>query len=306
MGDVAAAEEYARDSCAAADLWDLTPPDPAAFLCEALVERGRAEEAERVLETSGYDPELPGRQGYNPLLFSRAQLHLALGRPEAAADDLRELGRRLERQTILNPAAFGWRSLLARALAGSDPEEAEELATAELQAARAFGAPRAIAIALQALAVVARGDAQIELLREAVDVLEGSPARLERARATVDLGAALRRQGHNREAREVLRDGLDQARRCGADALSERASEELRTAGARPRRDALRGRDALTASEARVARMAADGMTNREIAEALFVVLRTVETHLTSVYRKLEIGSRAELGPALAAYEPPD
>ncbi len=226
--------------------------------------------------------------------------------PRPAADDLRELGRRLERQTILNPAAFGWRSLLARALAGSDPEEAEELATAELQAARAFGAPRAIAIALQALAVVARGDAQIELLREAVDVLDGSPARLERARATVGLGAALRRQGHNREAREVLRDGLDQARRCGADALSERASEELRTAGARPRRDALRGRDALTASEARVARMAADGMTNREIAEALFVVLRTVETHLTSVYRKLEIGSRAELGPALAAYEPPD
>ena len=244
MGDVAAAEEHARDSCAAADLWDLTPPDPAAFLCEALVERGRAEEAERVLETSGYDPELPGRQGYNPLLFSRAQLHLALGRPEAAADDLRELGRRLERQTILNPAAFGWRSLLARALAGSDPEEAEELATAELQAARAFGAPRAIAIALQALAVVARGDAQIELLREAVDVLDGSPARLERARATVEPRRRAAPSGTQprgaRGASRRSRSGSALRRRralgAGVGGAADRRREAASRRPARPRR----------------------------------------------------------------------
>ena len=121
----------------------------------------------------------------------------------------------------------------------------------------------------------------------------------------MELGAALRRQSLNREAREILRDGLALAQRCGADALAARASDELATAGARPRRDALRGRDALTASEARTARMAADGMTNREIAESLVVVLRTVETHLTSAYRKLEISSRAELERALAEYEPP-
>jgi DNA-binding CsgD family transcriptional regulator len=259
-----------------------------------------------VLETSGYDPQLPGRQGYNPLLFSRAQLHMAQGRLEPATEDLRELGRRLEAQTILNPAGFPWRSHLARVLASSDPDEAETLAATELERARAFGAPRAIAIALQGVAAVARGDAQVELLREAVEVLDGSPARLERARATVELGAALRRRGQRREARKVLREGLSESRRCGARALSERASEELLTAGARPRRDALRGRDSLTASEGRVARMAAQGMTNREIAENLFVVLRTVETHLTSVYGKLEIQSRAELSRALAEHEATD
>lgn len=304
-GDLRTAEERARESLEAAELWDLTPPDPAAFLCEALIERGRPDEAEAVLDASGYDPELPKRQGYNPLLWSRAQLHLALGRAEDGAADLRELGRRLEAQTILNPAAFAWRSLLARALNSSDPEQAGALASEELERARAFGAPRAIAVALQALALIARGDRQAELLREAVDVLDGSPARLERARATVELGAALRRQGLNRDAREGLRDGLELARRCGADALAARAADELATAGARPRRDALRGRDSLTASEARVARLAADGLTNREIAESLFVVLRTVETHLTSAYRKLEISSRAELEAALAEHEPP-
>ena len=87
--------------------------------------------------------------------------------------------------------------------------------------------------------------------------------------------------------------------RCGADALAVRAREELTAAGARPRRDRVSGRDALTASELRVATMAEQGMTNREIAQALFVTLRTVETHLTHVYSKLEIGSRRELTEAL-------
>jgi DNA-binding NarL/FixJ family response regulator len=84
--------------------------------------------------------------------------------------------------------------------------------------------------------------------------------------------------------------------------LAARAREELTVAGARPRRDALRGRDALTSSELRVARMAAGGATNRQIAEALFITLRTVETHLTSSYAKLGIASRRELATALDAH----
>jgi DNA-binding NarL/FixJ family response regulator len=83
--------------------------------------------------------------------------------------------------------------------------------------------------------------------------------------------------------------------------LADRARAELVAAGARPRRDALRGRDALTASELRVAEMAEDGMTNREIAQALFVTQRTVETHLTHTYQKLDISSRAELADSLSA-----
>jgi DNA-binding CsgD family transcriptional regulator len=79
----------------------------------------------------------------------------------------------------------------------------------------------------------------------------------------------------------------------------ERARAELVAAGARPRRDRITGRDALTAGELRVARMASEGATNREIAEALWVTLSTVEAHLTRIYRKLDISNRAQLGEAL-------
>jgi DNA-binding CsgD family transcriptional regulator len=82
--------------------------------------------------------------------------------------------------------------------------------------------------------------------------------------------------------------------------LGARAREELLATGARPRRAVRTGADALTPSELRVARMAADGMTNRAIAQALFVTTRTVETHLTHAYEKLGIASRDGLGPALA------
>ena len=132
-------------------------------------------------------------------------------------------------------------------------------------------------------------------------MLAVSDARLEHARALTELGALLRRRGERSAARERLGQALDLAHHCGGLAIAERARQELRIAGARPRRDALRGRDALTPSELRVARMAADGMTNRSIAQALFVTLRTVELHLTSSYAKLGIGSRTELAEALIA-----
>jgi DNA-binding CsgD family transcriptional regulator len=130
-------------------------------------------------------------------------------------------------------------------------------------------------------------------------LLRDSSARLEQAKALVALGAALRRTGSRAEAREPLREALDLAERCGALALAERAREELRATGARPRRSILRGVDALTASELRTARMAAEGHSNREIAQALFVTIRTVEMHLTHAYQKLEISSRTELPNAL-------
>ena len=95
------------------------------------------------------------------------------------------------------------------------------------------------------------------------------------------------------------RANQDGATRCGAAHLAARTETELRATGARPRRIALRGVESLTPSERRVAELAAEGPTNREIAQALFVTPRTVEAHLTSVYRKLDIGSRSELSAAL-------
>jgi DNA-binding NarL/FixJ family response regulator len=147
--------------------------------------------------------------------------------------------------------------------------------------------------------VIERGAAGIELLEEAVAHLERSPARLEHALALVELGAAIRRAGRRADAREPLRQALELARVCGADAIAARAHDELVTAGARPRRDPTESRSNLTASELRVARLAAEGKTNREIAQALFVTENTIETHLRSVFRKLEIRSRSQLARAL-------
>jgi DNA-binding CsgD family transcriptional regulator len=140
-----------------------------------------------------------------------------------------------------------------------------------------------------------------ELAREAVDVLAGSDLRLSHARALIDLGAALRRSGHRRDAREPLREGLDLANRCGSVLETDRAMDELRATGSRPRRPQVRGVDALSAQERRIAAMAADGLGNREIAEALFLTRRTVEMHLTGAYRKLGVSGRGDLEPALFA-----
>ena len=123
-------------------------------------------------------------------------------------------------------------------------------------------------------------------------MLADSPARLEHARALIDLGAAVRRGNSRSEARQLLRQGVELAHQCGGSVLVERANDELAATGAHPRTILLSGLDALTASERRVAQMAAEEMSNKEIAQALFVTVKTVEQHLGRVYRKLDIGSR--------------
>ena len=131
--------------------------------------------------------------------------------------------------------------------------------------------------------------------------MEHSAARLEHAYALADLGGALRRANRRAEARDPLRQALELAHRCGATPLAERAHEELVAAGARPRRRVLTGVDALTPSERRIAAMAAEGLSNREIAQALFITLRTVEMHLSNAFRKLGVSTRTQLPVALAA-----
>ena len=138
-------------------------------------------------------------------------------------------------------------------------------------------------------------------LAAAVASLDGTPWRLELARARCDLGAELRRAGSRREARAQLEAAMGLAHACGATPLAERAADELRASGARPRRRAITGMDALTPSEERVARLAAAGRTNRDIAQELFITLATVETHLTRSYRKLGVPGREELAGALAS-----
>ncbi len=286
----------------------LTIPWLLTTLIEVAIERGELDEASTLLDEHGLTGELPDIYQTNELLATRGRLRVAQGRLGEGISDLRECGRRIEgwlagtSWAIRNPGLISWRTSLAPALSvAGDREEAIALAHQEVELAREFEIPRELGMALRAAGLAEGGTAGTQLLREAVSVLERTPARLEYARALTDLGAALRREGQRSDAREPLRSGLALAEECGATALSERAHSELVAAGARPRRLVLSGVDALTASERRVAERAASGLSNREIAQALYVTEKTVEGHLGNAYRKLDIGSRSELPRALAS-----
>jgi DNA-binding CsgD family transcriptional regulator len=178
--------------------------------------------------------------------------------------------------------------------------EAQLLATEQLDRARALDQPRPLGVALRTMGTVTDGRAGLALLTESVAVLAGSTARLEHARALVEQGARLAALGQETESKTALRAGYEQARLCGATALAARAAASLAAAGVRLRRPQLSGRDALTASELRVAEMAAEGLSNPEIAQALFVSRKTIEMHLGNVYRKLVVPGRQQLSDALA------
>jgi DNA-binding CsgD family transcriptional regulator len=272
----------------------------AGFLTQVLLERGSIDEAEQLIAATSLDDVLDAHR--IQCVYARGRLRLESGAPERALADFIELGDLAESVQFRNPAFVAWRSQAAIALQRLGRErEARALAREELELSRGWGAPRTVGVSLRALGLVEGGQAGELLLREAVEVLADSPARLEHARAIVDLGALLRRCNSRSEARKLLRQGVDLAHRCGASALVARGNEELAATGAHPRTILLSGLDALTASERRVAQMAAEEMSNKEIAQALFVTVKTVEQHLGRVYRKLDISSRKDLGAALAA-----
>lgn len=233
---------------------------------------------------------------------------MAAGDGRGALADL-ELCRRFEQSYNGGPGLaclVAWRSPAALAhLSLGQVDRARQLAAEEVGLAREYGAPRPLGVALRALGVSEGGDRGVERLEEAVYVLESADSIIEQARALTDLGTALRQAGKTNAARERLRAGMNLAHSCGAKAIAQRAREELVAAGARPRRLATSGPNALTASERRVAGMAVDGMSNREIAQALFVTVRTVEGHLTNAFAKLAIASREELTGALSSGRAP-
>lgn len=275
---------------------------PIAKLADTLMERGEQPAAAGALERIAPGEELPDTVHLLSFRESRARLRILQSRTREGLAELLELGRRYEALGGRNPAMHAWRSQAALALLElGEREDAHRLATEEVELARQWGAARALGKALRAAGLVEGGEPGLAQLREAVEVLEDSPALLERARALTELGAALRRANRRAEARDPLRRGLELAHSCGATPLAERAHTELVATGARPRRLVLSGLEALTPSERRVAAMAAEGLRNRDIAQALFVTPRTVEVHLSSTYRKLGISSRSQLPHALAA-----
>jgi DNA-binding CsgD family transcriptional regulator len=276
------------------------PAWPLGFLVETLIARGDLTGAEDAIVRTLPADRPPEMMGWALAQQAKGRLRLAQGRHREARADLLDAGERWARLACHSPTLATWRGDTARILAlAGDRTEARRLADEQLDLARATHLPRVIANALRDVAAVGPADARLPLLGEAIDLLRDGPAALDRAHALVDHGTALRKAGRRAEAREPLREGLDLAHRAGATPLAERAHAELVAAGARPRRHAATGLDALTASERRVATLAADGLTNREIAERLFVTQRTVETHLQHAFGKLNVHRRDDLPAAL-------
>ena len=278
-------------------------PFPLVVLVDVLNAAGDFGEAERLLEVNGFGGPLPNGPLVPQLLGARGRLRLSQGRFDEGLADLQESRARFEQAGGFDAIP---RSDLARALvpvlmqAGRE-EEAREMVNEALRLARAYGQPRYLAETLRARALAHAGGPDIDQLQEAAATWERIDAPLGLARTLVDIGAALRRRRQPAAAREPLRRALDLARACGARPLAQRAEDELRAAGARPRRDRITGRDALTGTELRVAHLAIEGMTNRQIAETLFVTKKTVESHLAHVFQKLGIHARNELQKALSA-----
>ncbi len=253
--------------------------------------------AERFLHEQAND-SLP----YSHAIHSRACVRVERGDLRRGLAELLAAGDRELAWGARNPAITPWRSSAALVLRQlGDDAEARRLADEEVALARSFGAPRCLGVALRAAGLVHEDG--VALLREAVAVLERSAGQLELARALIDLGAMLRRAGDRTESREHLRRGQDLAARCEAARLVDLAYDELLASGARPRRTATSGAESLTPSQRRVAEMAARGLTNRDIAQALFVTEKTVETHLGHVYSKLDLKSRTQLADVIGAEE---
>ena len=301
LKDSEADARRARDFFAEHGMWHIQA-FAAIFLVDALLELGREREAAAELDRT-LSAAPPGGEARAPYLFAaRARIAARAGLLDEALEHALAFGRAHDAAGATNPAALAlpWRSLAALNLheLGRN-DEARALARDELERAAAFGAPRAWARALRAAAQVGAVPPGIEAYRQAVDLLDGSPCRLELAYALFDLGQAHSAAGECQQARSVLRRSLDIAHECSAGHLAERARTALVAAGGRPRRPRSTGAESLTASERRVADLAAAGATNAEIAQALFVSLRAVEQHLTRTYRKLGVRSRTELAGAL-------
>ena len=297
-GQIAAAEADARSAVELFSQHGLAHLDSVSFLAEVLVERDEGEALE-LLNGTQYSSDAAASQFATTFNYKAAH-----GRALQATGDHAAALEEFEACNAVcfgrNPAYLASGDGAALALhAVGESRRAQELAKQNLEAARRFGATGAIGVATRTLGSVTPGEGGLTRLREAEAILACSDCRLEHARAQVELGAGLRRTGRRADARAVLTHAYESARACGGLRVARLAREELLVAGARPRRDELRGRDALTASELRVASMAVDGKTNAEIAQSLFVTLRTVETHLTHAYQKLGITGRAGLREGL-------
>jgi DNA-binding CsgD family transcriptional regulator len=278
--------------------WGTLLAVPLFVLIGLLVDDGRLTEAQR-LAAIPLPPQVTDATFEHAwFLEARGRLREASGDLSGALADFVACGRHATAGGLINPAVVAWRSRSARARfrMGEPASAVRDLIEEELQLAERWGTPRPIGTALLTLGEITEGRAGLIPLSDAVDRFRQCVSPLELARALLALGRRQLALGDLREARETLRNALDEADRSGAAPLLREAQDLLRAAGSRPRRVRRTGLAALTPAERKVTMLAAQGHSNREIAEALFVTQRTVEMHLTKAYGKLNITGRHQLG----------
>ncbi|MFI6099900.1 response regulator transcription factor [Lentzea sp. NPDC051213] len=264
----------------------------AANLAEALVRTGEVERARDVLAEHDLLSDI-GHTGISMcLLRGRSMVSAATGDIERALSDQLDCGRVVIAWAELNNEFMPWRLeavyLLLRL--GRD-DDAVALAEAERVAAQAWGSPRAKAFAAHALALTTDGPHRAELLADSAALFRECGAKLSEAETRHCLSATLRDLGREEEAAKELAQARELARQCGATLLAELPVP-------RPAADS----PALTPQESRIARLVTQGRTNAEIADELAVTRRTVEFHLSSVYRKLGINGRRELAQRIGEH----
>ena len=281
--------------------WHLDLVMPTVGFATALTFQGRAAEAERMLAgLSGAGDRLENSVLEKHLyLMARAAARVHLGDPRGALAHLRACGRSLAEAGVRNPLFTPWWSEAALLLAEvGDRSAATSLVEYGDDLVRSWDVPRARGVLLLARAAVTTPAGRVELLEEAVTLLDSPGSRYDQHRAHRALGVVLARLGDHRAARGQLRRATTLALQCGAAPAAAACRELLRRAGGRAAQVEVSG-CALTAGERRIAELAAAGDTNREIAASLYLSTRTVELHLTNVYRKLGVTGRSGLAAAL-------
>ncbi|MEZ0577953.1 AAA family ATPase [Nocardioides sp. MH1] len=290
----------ARRVAEASGMW-LPRLATAAYLGRVLIDRDELVDAERLL-TEVEDEKHAGTTVYDTVAFTM----MLLRAEQRRWGDVVDLGEGVASRVggARNPGIL-WRLPAAVAMARlGDRTGARALLEEQRRATERWALPRARALLFHSEGLVLGGRDGIARTEDAVRLLEAAGERLELARALVTLGGLLRSDRQRTAAREVFGRALDVADRCGALRLVSIAEEEIRACGGSVRRRRLTGVEALTPSELRVARMAADGMTNTQIAQALFVTRKTVESQLSATYRKLGVPSRDALTGLLAERAP--
>jgi DNA-binding CsgD family transcriptional regulator len=223
--------------------------------------------------------------------YARSVLYNGLGRHEAARDAAWE---------AFQPDPIGYGSYLVPELAEAASRTGDR---ALLEFAREWLSERtgvissewAIGIEARVRALLSEGEVTESLYRESIAHLARTRVRLELARTHLLYGEWLRRERRRLDAREHLRTALEMFRSMGTETFAGRAERELLATGERARKRTVDTRDQLTPQETQIARLAASGTTNREIAAQLFITQSTVEYHLRKAFRKLDVKSRTQL-----------